>query len=98
MEAWALWAAPKASLTNMSARAGEGGGEFGVVGFLTGVETEVFEEEDVTGGKGLGLGSDSITDYGVCHLDRSADEVGEASGDGGEPELVVHLALGPTHV
>ena len=35
---------------------GEGGGEFGVVGFLSGVEAEVFEEEDVTGGKGLGLG------------------------------------------
>ena len=61
----------------------EGGGEFGVVGFLTGVEAEVFEEEDVTGGKGLGLGGDTITDYGVCHLDWSADEVGEASGDGG---------------
>ena len=76
----------------------EGGSEFGVVGFLTGVEAEVFEEEDVTGGKGLGLESDSITDYSVCHLDRSADEVGKASGDGGQPELVVHLALGPTHV
>ena len=77
---------------------GEGGGEFGVVGFLAGVEAEVFEEEDVARGKGLGLGSNPIADYGVCHLDRSADEVGEASGDGGEPELAVHLSLGPTHV
>ena len=29
--------------------AGEGGCEFGVVGLLSGVEAEVFEEEDVTG-------------------------------------------------
>ena len=40
----------------------QGGGELGVVGLFPGVEAEVFEEEDITGGKSFSLRHYAITD------------------------------------
>ena len=80
-------------------KVGEGGGEFGVVGFLTGVEAEVFEEEDVAGGKGLGLGSDTplpITASAIWTGRPMRSERRRATG--ASLSLSSTLPLGPTHV
>lgn len=77
---------------------GELGGEVGIVGFFLGVEANVFEEADLAVFEGVG----ALGDFGADNIGEKGDvldeELGQASGDGGESEFGVFLAFWPSEV
>ena len=98
MEAWARWAAPKASRTKTSARGSQGGDELRVVGYLAGVEAEVFQQDHLAGEHfrhvACYVGADAVP-QGV---DGAAQEGGEAEGHGLQAQRFDDAAPGAAQV